>query len=139
LCTAVPNNVGVVKLLNEELPKFHADPDQLAQAFRNIILNAIQAMFDNGKLIIKSYSPQPKWIAVSFIDTGEGIAKEKLNRIFEPLFTTKAKGIGLGLVLAKTLVERHGGTIDVESEVGEGSTFKVNLPIDSKQNIRNGV
>ncbi len=138
LCTAVPNNVGVVKVLNEGLPKIHADSDQLAQAFRNIILNATQAMSDNGKLIIKSYSPQTKWIAVSFIDTGEGIPKEKLNRIFEPLFTTKVKGIGLGLVLAKTLVERHGGTIDVESEVGEGSTFKVNLPIDSKQNTRNG-
>ncbi len=139
LCTAVPNNVGVVKLLNEELPKIHADPDQLAQAFRNIMLNAIQAMSDNGKLTIKSYAPQPMWIAVSFIDTGEGIPKEKINRIFEPLFTTKAKCLGLGLALAKTLVERQGGTIEVKSEVGEGSTFKVNLPIDSKQNTRNGV
>jgi len=129
LCTAVPNNVGVVKLLNDELPKIQADPDQLAQVFRNIVLNAIQAMSDNGKLIIKSYAPQPMWIAVSFIDTGDGIPKEKINRIFEPLFTTKAKGIGLGLTLAKTFVERHGGTIEVESEVGKGSTFIVNLPV----------
>ncbi len=139
LCIAVPNNVSVVKLLNDELPKIQADPDQLAQVFRNVILNAIQSMSENSRLIIKSYAPQPKWIAVSFTDTGEGIPKEKLNMIFEPLFTTKEKGLGLGLALAKTLVERHGGTIDVESEVGEGSTFKVNLPIDSKQNTRNGV
>jgi len=125
---AIPNNVGVVKLLNKDLPEIQADPDQLAQVFRNIILNAIRAMSENGKLIIKSYAPQPKWIAVSFIDTGDGIPQENMGRIFEPLFTTKAKGIGLGLALAKTIVERHGGTIEVESEVGKGSTFIVKLP-----------
>jgi len=128
LQNAIPNNVGVVKLLNKDLPEIQADPDQLAQVFRNIILNAIRAMSENGKLIIKSYAPQPKWIAVSFIDTGDGIPQENMGRIFEPLFTTKAKGIGLGLALAKTIVERHGGTIEVESEVGKGSTFIVKLP-----------
>ena len=68
-------------------------------------------------------------MAVSFADTGAGIPEEDLERIFKPLFTTKAKGIGLGLVIVKTLVEGHGGTIEVESEVGQGTTFTVSLPL----------
>ena len=67
-------------------------------------------------------------MVISISDTGEGIPKDRLERIFEPLFTTKAKGIGLGLALVKTLVEGHGGTIEVISEVGKGSTFIVSLP-----------
>jgi len=107
LRNAIPNNVGVVKLLNEELPNIQADPDQLAQVFENIILNTFQAMSERGQLIIKSYAPRPEWMAVSFTDTGMGIPKAKMEKIFEPLFTTKAKGIGLGLAVSKTLVEGH--------------------------------
>jgi signal transduction histidine kinase len=60
------------------------------------------------------------------------ISEENLDKLFEPLFSTKAKGIGLGLALAKTLVERHGGNIEIASDVGKGSTFTVNLPIEGK-------
>ena len=70
----------------------------------------------------------PEGVAIKITDTGVGISGEDLERIYEPLFTSKAKGIGLGLAVVRTLVERHGGTIEVQSEVGKGSTFTVKLP-----------
>jgi len=79
-------------------------------------------------LTVKSEVPSPEWVAISFADTGIGIPEENLGKIFEPLFTTKAKGIGLGLPIAKILVETHDGTIKVQSEVGKGSTFTVRVP-----------
>jgi signal transduction histidine kinase len=125
----VPGNVEVVSQLDGKLPIILADPDQLAQVFGNIILNAVQAMPEGGRLLVKSEVPTPEWAAVSFADTGIGIPEENLGKLFEPLFTTKAKGIGLGLAVTKTLVEGHGGTIEVESQAGEGTTFSVRLPI----------
>jgi signal transduction histidine kinase len=127
--TTVPQNVEVVSQPDKGLASILADPQQLGQAFANIILNAIQAMPQGGRLVVKSEVPSPGWVAVSFADTGAGIPEEDLGRLFEPLFTTKAKGIGLGLAVTKTLVEGHGGTIEVQSEVGKGSTFTVRLPI----------
>ena len=116
-------------------PNFLADPDQLGRMCGNIILNAVQATPDSGRLAVKgkvSGGDSPSgggWVATSFTDTGLGIPDDNLDRIFDPLFTTKAKGIGLGLALVKTLVEGHGGTINVESGVGEGSAFTVRLPM----------
>jgi len=126
--TRVPQKVEVLSTLDEALGAILADPDQLGQVFRNIILNAIQAMPEGGQLVVKSEIASPKWVTVSFSDTGVAIPKETLKRLFEPLFTTKAKGIGLGLAIVKTLVEGHGGTIEVQSELGKGSTFTVRLP-----------
>jgi two-component system CheB/CheR fusion protein len=147
--TTVPGNVKVVSQLDEMLLMIMADPDQLGQVFKNIILNGIQAMPQGGKLMVKTSAslrrersversvepsevPSPEWMAISFTDTGAGIPQENLGKLFEPLFTTKAKGIGLGLALTRTLVEGHGGTIEVQSEVGKGSTFTVKLPIGGK-------
>jgi PAS domain S-box-containing protein len=132
--TSVPDNVEVVSQLGEALPTILADPDQLTQVFGNIILNAVQAMPEGGQLTVKTWQVSEKparsgQVAVSITDTGVGISEENLNKLFEPLFTTKAKGIGLGLALTRTLVEGHGGTIEVESEVGKGSTFTVKLPV----------
>jgi signal transduction histidine kinase len=134
----VPPNVEVVSQLDETLPIIRADPNQLGQAFGSIILNAIQAMPEGGQLVVKTAEvsenlPQSEWVAISFADTGVGIPKENLDKLFEPLFTTKAKGIGLGLAVTKTLVEGHGGTIEVQSEVEKGSTFTVRLPTDRKE------
>ncbi|MGB2843432.1 MAG: ATP-binding protein [Candidatus Aminicenantaceae bacterium] len=128
----IPKNIKLTRKLDKELPDILVDPDQLRQVFSNIILNAIQALHEGGKLIIKSKTLSPKWAVVSFKDTGSGISKDTMGKLFEPLFTTKAKGIGLGLAVTKTLIEGHGGTIDVESEVGKGSTFTVHLPISPK-------
>jgi PAS domain S-box-containing protein len=126
--------VEVVLELDEDLPPILADPDQLSQVLGNIVRNGIQAMPGGGRLVIKSEcrgdpGGRPEWVAVSVTDTGAGISEENLNKIFEPLFTTRAKGIGLGLAVVKTLVEGHGGTIGVESRVGAGSTFTVRLPL----------
>ena len=128
----LPENVKVVSQLEEALPSLLADPDQLGQIFGNIIHNAIQAMSHGGQLTIESATPAPEWVSVSFTDTGVGISEEKLGEVFEPLFTTKAKGIGLGLALTKTLVEGHGGSIEVQSKAGKGSTFTVRLPMGGK-------
>jgi len=125
----VTERVEVVSQLEKAVPPILADPDQLSQVFGNIILNAIQAMPEGGQLVIKSSVPEPGWIAISFADTGVGIPAEAMTKVFEPLFTTKAKGVGLGLTIVKTLVEGHKGTIEVQSELGKGSTFTVKLPI----------
>lgn len=129
----LPQNINVVNQLQNAVPTILADPDQLKQVFTNIILNAIQSMPEGGKLVVKSEVANPEWLTVSFTDTGVGMPKDSLPKIFEPLFTTKAKGIGLGLAVTKTLIEGQGGTIQVQSKVGKGSTFTVKLPISKKE------
>ncbi len=129
----VPENVQVVNQLNESLPTILADPDQLGQVFGNIILNAIQAMPDGGQLTLESEIDGQKGVAISISDTGVGISKENLDKVFEPLFTTKARGIGLGLAVTNALAQRHGGAIEVRSEVDKGSTFTIKLPAKAEQ------
>ena len=128
----IPEIIELKKNLDVALPSILADPDQLVILFGNIFLNAIQAMAEGGRLSVETKISDPGWIAISISDTGVGIPREKLNKIFEPLFTTKAKGIGLGLSIAKIIVESHEGTINVRSELGKGSTFTVTLPIQKK-------
>ncbi len=123
----VPEMIKVVIQLEKTLPFIFADPDQLSHVFENIITNAIQAMPEGGQLLIKSVGSSPQWVEISITDSGVGMPQEVLEQLFEPLFTTKAKGIGLGLAMSKMLVEGHGGTIEVESKVGKGSTFIVRL------------
>jgi signal transduction histidine kinase len=133
-----PGSVEITSELDGALPVILADPVQLGQVFRNLILNAIQAMSEGGQLTVKSELAGPEWVAVSFADSGVGIPEENMGKVFEPLFTTKAKGIGLGLAISKTLVEAHGGTIEVQSEVGKGSTLSVKLPIDGVEGKKHG-
>lgn len=112
------------------------DRTRFRQVFINLIDNAVQAMLDPewaagagrpATMIVRSEAAGPH-VRVSVIDNGPGIADDKIGRIFEPLFTTKVKGVGLGLPTVRKLVEQHGGIIDVESTVGEGTTFTVWLP-----------
>jgi len=132
---SMPGNVEVVTDLDGSLPELEGDSDHLSQVLGNFVANAVQAMPDGGKLTISSAvcalerMGGHECVAITVRDTGVGIPGEDLERLFEPLFTTKAKGIGLGLALAKILVEGHGGTIDVHSEVGVGSAFTVRLPV----------
>ena len=129
----VPEKIKVLSLMDESLSTILADSDQLLRVFVNILSNAVYAMPEGGQLIIKSEFSAPEWVNISFTDTGVGISQENLVKVFEPLFTTKAKGIGLGLAISKTLVEAHGGSIEVQSEVGKGSTFTVKLPLIGKE------
>ncbi len=131
--TKVPEKIKVVSKLDKSLPQILADPEQLGQVFRNLILNAIQAMPDGGQLEIRSEVSPPAQLAISFADTGVGIPEDNLEKLFEPLFTTRAKGIGLGLAITKTLVEGHKGTIEVQSKLGKGSIFTVRLPLEEKE------
>lgn len=104
-----------------------ADPDYLKQVLLNLILNSIQAMPDGGLLTLEATTSRGKRI-LRVSDTGTGIPQESLARIFEPYFTTKANGSGLGLAIARRIVEEHGGTISVTSELGHGSRFEIVLP-----------
>ena len=123
------NGISIRRDLSHGIPGIRIDPDLVRGALLNIVINAVQAMPEGGQLMVKLEASSPEWVTVSFTDTGAGIPGKELAKVFEPLFTTKAKGIGLGLALTRTLVEGHGGTIEVQSEVGKGSTFTVKLPV----------
>ena len=125
----VPENVALVKNINNDLPMAMVDGEQIKQVFHNIALNAMQAMPEGGRLDIKA-SDKGKFVEVEFIDTGGGIPDSVKKKIFDPLFTTKAKGVGLGLSVCKTIIEHHEGDIKVESKEGEGTTFTLSLPTE---------
>ena len=124
----IPQNVKVSFKVSKPLPTVMIDPAVMRRVFSNLIMNAIQAMPDGGELGIDLYGTDES-LFVAFKDTGVGIPEENMGKLFKPLFTTKAKGQGLGLAVCKRLVEAHNGRITVESKPGEGSTFTVKLPI----------
>jgi signal transduction histidine kinase len=103
----------------------------MKRTFINLIRNAVEAMPNGGTLTIKSRKIRDK-ITFAFSDTGVGMSEEVLKRLWNPLFTTKAKGMGLGLAICKRFVEAHGGSIAVESTLGKGTTFTVKIPIEPK-------
>jgi two-component system NtrC family sensor kinase len=127
-------NIEVVKEFSPSLPNVMADFDQLQQVFINLTLNAIQAMPDGGKLTLRSSAVDGE-VRIDVQDTGCGISKENLGKLFTPFFTTKAKGkgVGLGLAVVHGIIERHKGRIKVQSEVGKGTTFSVYLGVQSDE------
>jgi signal transduction histidine kinase len=126
-----PAGVDVSMDLRRTIPKVKADPAQISIVFGNIIRNAFEAMPKGGRLSVTTRS-EGGWVRVAIKDTGTGISRADMGKIFEPLMSTKAGGTGLGLPVAKTLVEGHGGSIDVESAPGKGTTFTVKLPVRPK-------
>jgi signal transduction histidine kinase len=118
--------------LSQDLPQIPIDAFRIRQVFVNLGGNAIQAMPKGGVLHVATTaivgSDSETWIHIVFRDTGYGMSKETMSRIFEPLFSTKTTGTGLGLAISLGIVERHGGRITVESVVGRGTTFTVKLP-----------
>jgi PAS domain S-box-containing protein len=147
--TPVPDTVAVIVKLGGDLPPLMADPSQIEQVFINVISNAVQAMtsanasapprperdeglrpgsVDAGGRLEISTKAEDGFIVTEFKDDGCGISEENLGKLFEPLFTTKTKGIGLGLAVSKRIIEAHEGSIEVESEVGRGTTFAIKLP-----------
>jgi signal transduction histidine kinase len=106
------------------------DPEQISRVFANIISNAIQAMNAGGGELAIETGEDTNFAWVKFGDTGCGIPAQNLEKIFEPLFTTKPRGIGLGLAISKRLVEQNGGKIEVVSQLGQGATFTVKLPLE---------
>jgi two-component system NtrC family sensor kinase len=126
--------VEVVREFEQRLPKVRARADQLRQVFLNLLLNAQQAMEKGGRVTIRTslyeQALQPT-VSVQISDTGRGISEADLARIFEPFFSTRAKGTGLGLWVTQDIVRHHGGRIEAVSEEGKGTTFNVILPVDS--------
>ncbi len=126
---AIPEDVAVKVDLADNLPLLKVDPLQTGQVMQNLITNGIQAMPTGGSLTIRGGWDNEGMIRLEVADTGEGISPENMKKLFQPLFTTKAKGIGLGLVVCKNLVEANGGRIEVVSKQGEGTSFTVTLPV----------
>ena len=123
----IPDGIQVSVNIPEKLPKIHVDPCMMKRVFTNLITNALQAMPDGGEMRIDG-SIRDRTAMIGVEDTGIGIPRENLDKMFRPLFTTKSKGQGMGLSVCKRLVEAHDGFISVESEVGKGSRFTVNIP-----------
>jgi len=121
--------VSITKDLSADLSRYPCvcDANQLSQVFVNLILNAIDSMPDGGKLMVRSM-PKDGNIIIQFEDTGLGIQKEELSKIFDPFYTTKEKGTGLGLAVSYDIIKKMNGNITVESEVGKGSIFTITIP-----------
>jgi two-component system NtrC family sensor kinase len=125
-------NVSIETTLDPSLPEVMADENKLEQVFINLVVNAGQSMDESGTLTLRTeFLPETDQIRIQCEDTGCGIATEDIDKIFDPLFTTKAKGkgTGLGLSICHGIVEQHGGTITAYSTRGKGSVFNVILPV----------
>jgi len=122
--------IKVVRLLSSGLPKITADPAQMTQVLVNIAVNAIQAMPNGGRLAIKTKA-SGKFVSLTIEDTGVGMTENIMKQIFLPFFSTKdiGRGTGLGLPVVHGIVTSHGGSINVDSKVGQGTRFKIQLPI----------
>jgi signal transduction histidine kinase len=137
----VPKSIKTTIQIPADLPMVFADQRQMEQVLGNLTVNACQAMSpkssatggDNaGELTISAHR-QKGMVAIAVKDTGTGIKPENMDKLFEPLFTTKSKGIGLGLAVSKKLAEANGGRIEVKSEPGKGSTFTLSLPVEASK------
>ncbi len=127
---ALPKHITIEEKRNE-LQSMYVDPTQMKRVFQNIISNAVQAMDNGGTLTTESKQVEGSSM-ISFQDTGVGIPEERLELIWRPFYTTKARGMGLGLSVAKQVVEAHGGTIGVKSKLGVGSTFTIEIPVQPR-------
>jgi signal transduction histidine kinase len=125
---SLPQDIRVHVSFKEHFPLLKSDATYLKRVLINLITNAIQAMPNGGKLTLTADFNQTN-VILKVHDTGQGIGPEAKAKIFKPLFTTKAKGQGLGLAVVKKLTESLGGNIRFESEVGQGTSFIVELPI----------
>jgi signal transduction histidine kinase len=126
--------INVNKTYDSNLPSVQIDREQMKQVFLNILLNAIEATPEKGKITVGTRaflkpSGEP-YVQIEFTDTGSGIPQDQLEEIFNPFFTTKTTGSGLGLSISNQIVQDHKGYIDVESQMGKGSSFFVNLPVN---------
>jgi two-component system NtrC family sensor kinase len=134
------HNIRVIQELSPGIPKIQGDPNQLQQAFTNIINNARDAILspnrpEGGEIRIRTALAQDdKHIEINFQDTGGGIPEGSFQHMFSPFFTTKSpdKGMGLGLSITYRIIENHHGKIDFQTKAGEGTTFRIVLPLKRK-------
>lgn len=123
-------SVRVRTSLDPDLAEILMDSEQIYQVVFNVVFNAVQAMPEGGDIVLRTGpGREPLTVSLEITDTGVGITPEKIEQIFSPFYTDKNRGTGLGLAIARNIVEKHEGTIMVESQAGEGSTFIVTLPV----------
>jgi signal transduction histidine kinase len=123
-------HIELNKTLFAQMKETLLDENQLEQVFVNLLLNAIQAIDENGVITVRSHlDPKEEFLMVEIADSGGGIAKENLDKIFEPIFSTKKEGSGLGLAVSYGIVHNHQGQIEVESEAGKETRFRITLPV----------
>ena len=128
----LPNNrVNVVRQFDPRLPRAMVDAELFGQVLTNLFINAVQAMSAQGTLTVTT-SAIPGGIRVQVRDTGPGMSRTQLAQIFEPFYTTKTRGTGLGLPICRRVVDAHGGTISVESEPGKGAEFSITIPYSKR-------
>ena len=122
----------VKERLVRDLPQARIDPAQMKQVLLNLLKNAMQATAKGGSVSLATgATPDDVWVSVA--DSGSGIPADELNRIFEPFYTTKQKGTGLGLMIVQRILRAHGGRVELESRVGKGTTFRLWLPLRERQ------
>jgi signal transduction histidine kinase len=120
----------VVQKEFQPLPPILMDREQMKQAILNLLLNAVQAMPTGGRLALKGHVPEGnRWVQLSIQDSGVGIPAEDINKLFDPFFSTKEGGVGLGLSITHRIIDQHDGKIEVESAPGKGTLFTVWLPV----------
>ena len=124
----LPEGIQMEVRLDETLPRFFFDEEQIKQALMNVIANSISSIKREGKIRIRTYQ-RPGEAVIEVADTGVGMSREVLENIFNPFFTTRPDGTGLGLSVTNRIIEGHDGRIEVESEVGRGTTFRLVLPL----------
>jgi PAS domain S-box-containing protein len=129
----LPNNrVNVVRQFDARLPRALVDAELFGQVMTNLFINAVQAMSAEGTLTVTTSTIASGGIRVQVRDTGPGMSPTQLTQIFEPFYTTKTRGTGLGLPICRRVVEAHGGTISVESEPGKGAEFTISIPYSKR-------
>jgi signal transduction histidine kinase len=125
--TARAANVEIKSYVPADLPPVALHRDTFKQALLNLLLNAQQAMPQGGTITVQA-AAEPGGVSLSLIDTGRGMPPEVMGKIFRPFFSTREEGTGLGLATTRRIVQAHGGTIEVQSEVGRGTKFTIRLP-----------
>jgi len=123
------HQIELVLDLSPETPEIEFDSDKLKQAFMNVVLNAMEAMPQGGVLKVSTIVDEDKNVGIKVADTGVGIPEEDLGHLFEPFFTRKTRGTGLGLANVKRILEDHGGRVEIESVLGEGTEVSLWLPL----------
>ncbi|MGB9826708.1 MAG: two-component system sensor histidine kinase NtrB, partial [Desulfofundulus sp.] len=120
--------------LTEDLPPVWMDPGQMEQVLYNVLYNAAQAMSGQGTIIVSTeLEAEKKMVLVKVKDSGRGIPPEIMPHLFDPFFTTKPKGVGLGLAIAYEIMRAHGGEIELESQLGQGTTCKIYIPLAKEE------
>ncbi|MBN2282451.1 MAG: PAS domain-containing protein [Deltaproteobacteria bacterium] len=130
-------NITLAVHAGSEIPAVPVDPDRFNQVLLNLYLNSIQAMEDGGLLTTNIIPNGPREVSIIVTDTGKGIPRKDLGKIFDPYFTTKPSGTGLGLAIVHRIIEAHEGTLRVESEPGKGTTVRISLPLQSGGVVNN--